>query len=249
MGNFQLYEEARSDVLRVVQSLRIGASAAFVVSADLCARISASLDAYLTEAESRVDPVELARELRSLTQLVLALDPSVGLIRRHVADLSDPVADQIADRAFRLSAQIPTLSDVGSDLRGWAKRANSADLVLVLRLCLVEGGAMVPGRRRLTGRQSAAHFEPVIFGRGRGVSIPKHNGGRPTDGAEVRLIAHLAIDWLISTGVQPEGGRDGHTAFSGLVHDVFGWIGIENKAQHCLRQYWKLTKVKRPKRW
>ena len=108
---------------------------------------------------------------------------------------------------------------------------------------------MVPGRRRLTGRQSAPHFEPVVLGHGRGVSITKRKGGRPADDAEVRLIAHLAVDWLISTGVQLGCGRDGHSAFSGLVYDVFGWLDIEDKAKHCLRQYWKLTKVKKQRRW
>ena len=85
---------------------------------------------------------------------------------------------------------------------------------------------MISGRRRLNGRPSAAHFEPIIFGRGRCVSMPKRKGGRPADDAKVRLIAHLAVDWLISTQVQPEGGRDGHSAFSALVYDVFCWIGI-----------------------
>lgn len=127
--------------------------------------------------------------------------------------------------------------------------ASATDLVQVLRLCLVEGGALVPGRRRLTGRPSAAHFETVVLGHGRGVSIPKRKGGRPADDAEVRLIAHLAVDWLISTGVQPGRGRDGLFGFSKLVHDVFGWLDIEKKAKHCLKQNWAMTKVKRPKRW
>ncbi len=247
MGNFQLSEEARSDVLRMVLSLGIGASDAFAVSAGLCGRISASLDAYLTEADSRVDPAELARELRLVTRLILAADPMIGLIRSHVAELSDPAVGQIADRALRLSPHVPDLSEVGWDLRCWARRASPTDLVQVLRLCLVEGGAMVPGRRRPNGRRSAGHFDAEVFGRGAG--MPKPKSGRPADDAEVRLIAHLAVDWMISTGVQPEGGRDGHSAFGALVHSVFSWIGIENKAQHCLRQYWKLTKVKRPWRW
>jgi hypothetical protein len=63
------------------------------------------------------------------------------------------------------------------------------------------------------------------------------------------LIAHLAVDWLESTGVEPEAGRDGNSAFSSLVYSVFGWRDIEDKAEHSLRQYWKLTKVKRLSRW
>ncbi|MEI6801067.1 MAG: hypothetical protein WCO04_17915 [Pseudomonadota bacterium] len=79
--------------------------------------------------------------------------------------------------------------------------------------------------------------------------LPKLVGGRPSDDAEVRLIAHLAVDWLESTGVRPEAGRDGNSAFSGLVYSVFGWLDIEVKAQHCLRQYWAMTKVNRVERW
>jgi hypothetical protein len=119
-----------------------------------------------------------------------------------------------------------------------------------LRLCVVEGGAVLAGQMRPTGRQSAPHFEPVVFGRGRSVSgLPKLAGGRPADDAEVRLIAHLAVDWLESTSIEPEAGRDGNSAFSSLVYSVFGWLDIEDKAQHCLRQYWAMTKVKRVKRW
>jgi hypothetical protein len=79
--------------------------------------------------------------------------------------------------------------------------------------------------------------------------LPKLAGGRPADDAEARLITHLAVDWLESTGVKPDSGRDGNSAFSGLVYSVFGWLDIEAKAQHCLRQYWAMTKKKRPIRW
>lgn len=134
MGNFQLSEEARSDVLRVVQSLGAGAWDSFEVSAGLRARISTSLDEYLAAADSSVDPAELARELRLLTQLVLAVDPGIGLIRSHVAELSDPAVGQIEERAIRLAEQVTAFSDVGLDLRGWARCAEPAELVRVLRL-------------------------------------------------------------------------------------------------------------------
>ncbi len=204
--------------------------------------------AYL---EERVTPAPSpsTSELAQLVRLLLAVDPSIGLIRTKVSELSEGVAQQIEVMAMRRSEQVPSLRPLASGLRDWAKGAPASELLSVLRLSVVEGGAMVPGRHRPTGRQSAGHFEPVVVGRGRGVSLPKLRGGRPADDAEVRLIAHLAIDWLGSTGVPPEAGRDGHSAFSGLVHDVFGWLDIGDKAQHCLRQYWKLTKVKRPFRW
>lgn len=188
-------------------------------------------------------------ELAQLVRRLLSADPSTGLIRRKISELSEGGAQQIEVMALRRSDQVPVLRPLTSGLRDWAKSAPALELLSVLRLCLVEGGAMVPGRHRPSGRQSAGHFEPVVFGRGRGVSLPKLQGGRPADDAEVRLIAHLAIDWLVSTGVRPEAGRDGHSAFSGLVHDVFGWLDIGDKGQHCLRQYWKLTKARQLNRW
>ncbi len=240
MTTFELTADTHLDILRLVQSLGIRPSNAFGVSTQLCARIATSIDAYLADADNRVDPTELARELRLVTRLVLAADPSIGLIRSHVAELSDYAVGQIEARALRLSSNAPAFSGIGLELRSWARGATPADLLLVLRFRLVEGGAMVSGRRRPNGRQSASHFEPIVFGRGRGVSLPKLEGGRPADDAEMRSIAHLAVDWLISIGVQPEGGRDGHSAFSALVHSVFSWIGIEAKAIYCLRAYWKM---------
>lgn len=221
---------------------------AFDVAAVLCERVEASASAYLEERGTPA-PSPSASELAQLVRLLLAADPSIGLIRTKVSDLSEGVAQQIEVMALRRSEQVPSLRPLASGLSDWARSARALELLSVLRLCLVEGGAMVLGRHRPSGRQSAGHFEPAVFGRGRGVSIAKLRGGRPADDAEVRLIAHLAADWLISTGVQPKAGRDGHSAFSGLVHSVFGWLNIGDKAQHCLRQYWKLTKARRLSRW
>jgi hypothetical protein len=228
--------------------LGFGAVKAFELAARLCDRVEASVAAYL---EERAVPGLRAStsELAQLVRRLLAADPSIGLIRRKISELSEGGAQQIEVMALRRSDQVPVLRPLASGLRDWAKSAPALELLSVLRLCLVEGGAMVPVRHRPNTRQSAGHFEPVVFGRGRGVSLPKLQGGRPAGDAEVRLIAHLAVDWLESTGVRPETGRDGNSAFSGLVYSVFGWLDIEDKAQHCLRQYWAMTKVKRVKRW
>jgi hypothetical protein len=205
--------------------------------------------AYQGEEMTLNSPERLAG-MASLVRLLLAFDPSIVLIRACVASLPEPLLSWIEARALRLADQVPACANVGSDLLGWAKAAAPSDQISLLRLCVVEGGAVLAGQMRPTGRQSAPHFEPVVFGRGRAVpGLPKLEGGRPADNAEVRLIAHLAVDWLESTGVEPEAGRDGNSAFSGLVYSVFGWLDIEDKAQHCLRQYWKLTKVKRLSRW
>ena len=248
MTTFRLSADARSDVLRLVQSLGFGAVEALEVAAWLCRRVEASASAYLEERGTRA-PSASTSELAHLVRLLLAADPSIGLIRTKVSDLSEGVAQQIEVMALRRSEQVPSLRPLASGLRDWARSALALELLSVLRLCLVEGGAMVPGRHHPNGRQSAGHFEPIVFGRGRGVNVAKLPGGRPADDAEVRLIGHLAVDWLVSAGVQPEAGRDGYSAFSGLVHSVFGWLDIGDKAQHCLRQYWKLTKAGQLSRW
>jgi hypothetical protein len=245
MTSFHLSEDARFSVLLAVELLGIRNEVS--ISEALCDRIETSISSYLAEG---FGAGEAAPVLRSLALRLTQDEPSVGEIRDLIRALPSFAVEQIEARALHLADQVPDCAIVGSDLLGWAKMAPATDLIPLLRLCVAEGGAMVRGQDRPTGRQSAPHFEPIVRGRGRGVpGLPKLAGGRPADDAEVRLIAHLAVDWLESSGVEPEAGRDGNSAFSGLVYSVFGWLDIEDKAQHCLRQYWKLTKVKRLSRW
>ena len=212
------------------------------ISNALCDRIEASVSTYLAEEPNQADRGDWVVQLRSLAQLLLSDAPSIGLIRARVARLPAPLIRHIESRALRLAYQVPSCSSIGSDLLGWAKFAPAADLIPHLRLCVVEGGVVVAGQMRPTDRQSAPHFEPIMFGRGRRMGwLPKLKGGRPADNAEVRLIAHLAVDWHLATGFEPEAGRDGHSAFSGLVHDVFGWIGRSKKATFSLRTYWAMV--------
>ena len=242
MTQFLLSSVARSDVSRMAQSLEVGMRETFFISRALCGGIEASVTAYLAEGNDSPDLSGWVAQLRSLAQLLLPDAPSIGLIRTRVARLPAPVIRQIESRALRLADQVPDCAIVGSDLLGWAKLAPATDLIPLLRLCVVEGGAMVHGQDRPTDRQSAPHYEPVVFGRGRGMKwLPKLEGGRPADNAEVRLIGHLAVDWHLATGFEPEAGRDGHSAFSGLVHDVFGWIGRSKKATFSLRAYWAMV--------
>ena len=250
MTFFHLPTDARPDVLRRVQSLEVGVWSAFAVSNALCDRIEASVSTYLAEEHGQADRADWVVQLRSLAQLLLADAPSIGLIRTHVARLPAPLIRQIEALALRLANQVPACSAVASSLVRWAKVAPATDLLPFLRPCVVEGGAVLLGRNRSSGRPSARHLEPIVFGRGRGVGgLPKLQGGRPADDAGVRLIANLAVDWHLATVLRPESGRDGYSAFSGLVYSVFGWLDLEAKAEHCLKQYWKLTKKKRPIRW
>ena len=242
MTSFNLSSDARSDVLRRVQSLEVGVGDAFVVSRALCDRIEASVSVYRAEVSGNLGAGQASPVLRSLAKRLTQDDPSVGEIRDLIRALPPAAVEQIESRALRLADQVPACADVGSGLLGWAKFTSATDLIPLLRLCVVEGGAMVRGQDRPTGRQSASHFEPIVFGRGQGLSwLPKLQGGRPADNAEVRLIAHLAVDWHLATGFEPEAGRDGHSAFSGLVHDVFGWIGRSKKATFSLRAYWAMV--------
>jgi hypothetical protein len=248
MTKYHLSEDARFSVLLAIESLGIRNEVS--ISAALCDRIVASITAYLTEVGDRLDVSGWLAQLRPLAQLLSSDEPLIGLIRTRIAGLPAPLIRQIEARAFRLADQFPACATMGSDLLGWAENPASSDQIPLLRLCVVDGGAVLLGRNRSSGRQSGPHLEPIVLGRGRGVpGLPKLEGGRPADDAEVRLIAHLAVDWLESTGVKPESGRDGHSPFSGLVYSVFGWVDVEDKAQHCLKKYWAMTKVKRVNRW
>ena len=250
MISFMLSSVARSDVLRLVKSLEVGVRDAFVKSRVLCERIEASVSVYLAEVSGKLGAGQASPALRSLALRLTQEDPSVVEIRDLITALPSAAVEQIESRALRLADQVPACASLGPDLLGWSKITPAKDLIPLLRLCVIEGGAMVRGQDRPTGRASASHVGPIVFGRGRGMKwLPKLEGGRPADDAEVRLIAHLAVDWLESAGVEPEAGRDGNSAFSGLVYSVFGWLDIEDKAQHSLRQYWKLTKVKRLSLW
>ena len=240
MTTYHLSKDARFSVLLTVESLGIRNEVS--ISGALCDRLELSVTAYLAEVDDSLDLSGWAVQLRPLAQLLLSDAPSIGLIRARVARLPAPLIRHIESRALRLADQVPPCATVGSDLLGWAKFAPSADLIPLLRLCVVEGGAVLSGQMRPTGRQSGPHFGPIVFGRGRGMNwLPKLEGGRPADNAEVRLIAHLAVDWHLVTGFEPEAGRDGHSAFSELVHDVFGWIGRPKKAKFSLRTYWAMV--------
>ena len=248
MTSFHLSDDNRFSVSLAVGSLGIRNEVS--VSEALCERIEASFSVYRAEVSGKRGAGQASPALRSLALRLTQEDPSVVEIRDLITALPAAAVEQIESRALRLADQVPACANVGSDLLGWSKIAPATDLIPLLRLCVVEGGAVLSGQDRPTGRQSASHFEPIVFGRGRRMGwLPKLQGGRPADDAEVRLIAHLAVDWLESTSVEPEAGRDGNSAFSGLVYSVFGWLDIEDKAQHSLRQYWKLTKVKRLSRW
>ena len=240
MVSFCLSDDNRFSVSLAVGSLGIRNEVS--ISRALCERIETSISSYISGGSRGLGAGQASPALRLLGLRLTQDDPSVGEIRDLIKALPAAAVEQIEARALRLADQVPACATVRSDLLGWSKITPATDLLPLLRLCVVEGGAMVPGQDRPTGRQSASHFEPIVFGRGQRMGwLPKLEGGRPADNAEVRLIAHLAVDWHLATGFEPEAGRDGHSAFSGLVHDVFGWIGRSKKAKFGLRAYWAMV--------
>ena len=54
MTSFNLSSDARSDVLRRVQSLEVGVGDAFVVSRALCGRIEESVSVYRAEVSGKL---------------------------------------------------------------------------------------------------------------------------------------------------------------------------------------------------
>ena len=192
MTSYHLSDDNHFSVSLAVRSL--GVKNEFTISSVLCSRVEVSVSAYLAET---VGGANVVQSLRSLALLLIRDDTTAAKVRAVIAALPAAALGQIEARALRLADQVPACATVGSDLLGWSKITPATDLIPLLRLCVIEGGAMVRGQDRPTGRQSAPHFEPVVFGRGRArPGLPKLEGGRPADDAEVRLIAHLAVDWL-----------------------------------------------------
>ena len=178
MTSFHLSYDNSFSVLLAVESLGIRNEVS--VSEALCDRIEASVCVCIAEGSSGFVAGNAAPVLRSLALRLTQDDPSVGEIRDLIRALPSFAVEQIESRALRLADQVPARSNVGSDLLSWAKVAPAADLIPFLHLCVIEGGAMVHGQDRPTDRQSAPHYEPVVFGRGRGMKwLPKFEGGRP----------------------------------------------------------------------
>jgi hypothetical protein len=104
-------------------------------------------------------------------------------------------------------------------------------------MAISEGGIIVPGRNRASGKQSAKRLEPIIMGIARGSNYNSTAGGRPNGADEERLVSYLAVDWALATGKLPERGRSSETAFGELVHHVFSWT-TKSEPDQALRRYW-----------
>lgn len=205
------------------------------------------MSAWFATNDAHFEPEDQAR-LRRLVQLLTSSHTSsTGLIRTRVAALSPWIIRWIESRASRLALYNSAFEPITLGFKQWSKAASGDELTSALQTLLIQGGRRVSGRRRTNGKQSAPRFEPSI------AALPKTRinthgqaGGRPERDDLRLLISFLAIDWLQSTGLQPDNGRSDHTPFGALVFMVFRWIGEEDKAAHSLRTYWSPPKP-RPK--
>jgi hypothetical protein len=243
---FTFDEAQRRDLDRIVQNCV--AKNWDAIFQDLLTRVQQSLTAW-SDAISRTSTANDVLQLRRLAMLVLEPDPSLFLLRKRTFELPFSLIALMQSRALQKAEQDQAFSLMATDLRAWAKSAKANELVPLLRSCLIEGGERVPGRKRPSGRRSAGRFEPMVLGRGRGLTgIQKIRGGRRADDDLRLLISFLAVDWLLSTGLQPTKGRSDKTPFGALVFMVFQWIGEEDKAAHSLRTYWYPSKPRTKKK-
>lgn len=235
-GPFQPEEEKRSELGLLLRSRGISDWSA--TATILWRLVQQSITVWESTVSDREKPEDLTR-LRHIARLVLSNDPQIFLIRKRVAELPDRLVRLLQARAQQISRLDPIYQPLQRDLIGWSKTCRPAELVPLLRVCLIGGGELVPGRLRPSGRRSISHFEPMIVGRGRGLKgVEKRNGGRDRNDELYLLIAFLAVDWLKATGLAPEKGRSDRTPFGALVFMVFRWIGEAEKAPHSLRRYW-----------
>jgi hypothetical protein len=94
-------------------------------------------------------------------------------------------------------------------------RHRATGLFRAIRVLSAEGGRLVPGRTRASGKRSKPRLEPVILGQARGASGAEPKGGRRREDARHDLVMRLAVDWYLGTGVMPESGRSGEYNFAG----------------------------------
>ncbi len=90
MTSFMLSTDARSDVLRLVQSLEFGVRDAFVVSRALCDRIEASVSVYRAEVSGKLGVGQASPALRSLALRLTQEDPSMHLRFRSAGAYRTP---------------------------------------------------------------------------------------------------------------------------------------------------------------
>ena len=207
-------------------------------------------DVFVAALEGSVTIFEQLRErecfreahdaLRNLWLLCTALDPQPPLIRKVLRELPRVAVEHMERRFRKLQPEIA--AEV--EFQKWAADLPRLDLPKI-SFVVAEGGKNVEGRSRGSGKKSERHFEPVIMGVARGANDNDYTGGRPNTDLLLQMIGFLAVDWLKATGSMPAKSRQGQFGFSGLVHDLFHWLRINETAENTLRRYWQETTKER----
>ena len=246
-------DEEKRDILRGVLR-QAGAKSTKEVVKRLIAAIEPLMADY-RQAASQGTCRERHDALRELLCLADKDDPPVAVIRKWVAELEPTDIAEAAERAHRLWSRIFPRQKLESDFDFvvWSKTAPKAMLLEAIQALFSDGGAVVQGRARPSGKRSRSRLEPRILGQVRGAAPvqsateastgcmerpPSPPGsGRPRSDAEDKLVMHLAVAWRSITGLEVRSGRSDRTPFGDLVHHVFCWLGLET-AEQSLRRFW-----------
>jgi len=208
--------------------------------------IEASISAYLTRSIEDQSARKAHDRLRKLLNLVNDSDPPIGLIRKHIKSLPEPAKGWLLRRGSALWLDLVGGEFSEAVFDKWVQLSEPLELLRVLKSLVSEGGMMLDGRK---DRRPKKIFEPMIMGVIRGTGKGLSDGGRPKASAHDELVMHLAIDWTNATGEQPQKKRSDSEGFSGLVHQIFNSLGVEdtqgnnntnkvNHAEQALRRFW-----------
>jgi hypothetical protein len=218
--------------------------------AKLIVRIEASIHAFDNDDADRMTFRDKHDRLRELWLSTYSHAP-VADIRDRLEKLPAMVMEEIDRRApYVISRLFPSHSVVSwqalGGFRVWARQASDDDLMRAVRVLTASGARWVKGRSRSGGKRSRPRVEPDVMGVVRGAAST-HGSGRPRLEPNVRLVMHLAIDWLLCTGQFPKRGRSDFKGFGKLIYEVFGWLAPPDdtsqerahaNAEYALRTYW-----------
>jgi type II secretory pathway component PulJ len=215
----------------------------------LTRKIEVSIDQFC-RAEAEGTFREAHDTLRELWELSHVDDPPVAVLRARIQALPRQAIEYLDRRVQIVIARLfPTDPPVTRFLE-WAGTADRAKLVAATRVLSADGGRIVKGRSRGSGKRSGLRLEPMIMGEMRGAGARHGRGGRPRNAKHQALIMHLAMDWTSATGEAPKSGRSDYTGFGELVHSIFQWLDLPGgSSAQALRRYWADVKEskKRPK--
>src|SRR5262245_47906199 len=165
-------------------------------------------------------------------------DPNPKQLHKEIQALYDAIAKQQYDQAALLREQLSVttqnlLNDragrlgftFGSpaDLRDPARRDEAC--ATILKLCRI-GGNRIEGRRRPSGKRSAATFKPLLYAPSGPPELAALNHRSPRNfskrDAERNLVMWLGVAWLEATGFPPSRTADRRNLgpFARLVREV-----------------------------